>query len=323
MLIKIGLHSVQMMNGKKHLKIIQQKDLYKLKFFQKTSQPQQSQQQSSNQPFNFDPSTLTNLFSNLGPIISQFTPKTSQQSGSQQQQGSNQPFNFDPSTLTNLFSNLGPIINQFTQGSSSQGCCSTKSTKCNDNGEVKHFGVVCDGCDGSPIIGNRFKCNDCKDFDLCSKCYENNNKHDKTHTFTNLKQPVGSCAFFRDFIKEAQQQKSQETKPSTSTTTTTTKPTSSVEDIIIMDQELYEDPMKVEQKPQEIKIVEQKPQEIKIQPVQVNQQSTLQQQHEEKQLKEGQQFTEQLDLLKSMGFENAPLNSYLLTKFQGNIQKKL
>jgi len=237
MLIKIGLHSVQMMNGKKHLKIIQQKDLYKLKFFQKTSQPQQSQQQSSNQPFNFDPSTLTNLFSNLGPIISQFTPKTSQQSGSQQQQGSNppfnfdpstltnlfsnlgpiinqftpktsqqsgsqqqqgsnQPFNFDPSTLTNLFSNLGPIINQFTQGSSSQGCCSTKSTKCNDNGEVKHFGVVCDGCDGSPIIGNRFKCNDCKDFDLCSKCYENNNKHDKTHTFTNLKQPVGSCAFF-------------------------------------------------------------------------------------------------------------------------------
>jgi len=78
-----------------------------------------------------------------------------------------------------------------------------------------------------------------------------------------------------------------------------------------MDQELYEDPMKVEQKPQE----------IKIQPVQVNQQSTLQQQHEEKQLKEGQQFTEQLDLLKSMGFENAPLNSYLLTKFQGNIQK--
>lgn len=32
-----------------------------------------------------------------------------------------------------------------------------------------HFNVVCDGCD-NPIYGNRFKCLECPDFDLCPKC---------------------------------------------------------------------------------------------------------------------------------------------------------
>lgn len=39
-----------------------------------------------------------------------------------------------------------------------------------------HHGVWCDGCNASPIVGKRFKCVDCADYDYCQNCIIN-----KTH----------------------------------------------------------------------------------------------------------------------------------------------
>jgi len=51
-----------------------------------------------------------------------------------------------------------------------------------------HLGVVCDGCNEGPIAGVRFRCNTCKDFDVCGKCFDSPSetlqKHIGDHEFT-------------------------------------------------------------------------------------------------------------------------------------------
>ena len=35
-----------------------------------------------------------------------------------------------------------------------------------------HPGITCDGCETVPMIGTRYRCNECVDFDLCASCYD-------------------------------------------------------------------------------------------------------------------------------------------------------
>ena len=46
-------------------------------------------------------------------------------------------------------------------------------------------GFSCDGCKASPIVGKRWKCLDCNDWDFCEKCKETV-PHDPTHNFINI-----------------------------------------------------------------------------------------------------------------------------------------
>jgi hypothetical protein len=60
---------------------------------------------------------------------------------------------------------------------------------------VRHFGVICDGCEQQNIIGDRFKCNDCKDFDFCGTCFnsEELRKMHGDHSFTKISKPFNRC----------------------------------------------------------------------------------------------------------------------------------
>jgi hypothetical protein len=63
-----------------------------------------------------------------------------------------------------------------------------------------HTNIICDGCHISPIVGARFKCSVCPNFDLCEKC-ESLNIHDSSHPMQKIK-VIPACkgkqAFTRD-----------------------------------------------------------------------------------------------------------------------------
>ena len=49
-----------------------------------------------------------------------------------------------------------------------------------------HNGTACNGCGDFPIIGVRYKCVECNDFDFCEKCYEEK-KYIHKHPFYKLR----------------------------------------------------------------------------------------------------------------------------------------
>jgi hypothetical protein len=52
-----------------------------------------------------------------------------------------------------------------------------------------HVNVGCDMCGASPIMGIRYKCVNCPDFDLCETCEAKDN-HDKSHVFLKIRRPL-------------------------------------------------------------------------------------------------------------------------------------
>jgi len=50
-----------------------------------------------------------------------------------------------------------------------------------------HNHIKCDGCQMNPLIGIRYKCEECQDFDYCESCYEKN-KEIHGHTFKLIKE---------------------------------------------------------------------------------------------------------------------------------------
>ena len=70
----------------------------------------------------------------------------------------------------------------------------------NDNPAEKliHFGVTCDGCGTFPIVGCRYKCAVCDDFDFCEEC-EKKKGEEHNHPFLKISKPQMTPIAFKCF----------------------------------------------------------------------------------------------------------------------------
>lgn len=56
---------------------------------------------------------------------------------------------------------------------------------------VNHPTVTCNSCRKKGVVGMRWKCKVCYDYDLCTRCYMSD-KHDTTHAFTRFQTNNGN-----------------------------------------------------------------------------------------------------------------------------------
>ena len=54
---------------------------------------------------------------------------------------------------------------------------------------VVHRGIICNACQRSPVIGVRYKCANCLDYDICEAC-EPKDHHDPAHVFVKIRVPL-------------------------------------------------------------------------------------------------------------------------------------
>ena len=85
-----------------------------------------------------------------------------------------------------------------------------ETNKLEDNKREKkevHWYVTCDGCNMYPLVGKRYKCEVCPNFDFCEKCYEKEQQnHMHKHNFSEKK------TFFENMMNEFKDLKNKEGK---------------------------------------------------------------------------------------------------------------
>ena len=74
------------------------------------------------------------------------------------------------------------------------------------DGRAIHHEYICDGCDKGPIIGNRYKCTVCDDFDYCEACEEKFRDQHK-HPFLKIYKPSMDPVSIKCVIPEMEKNK--------------------------------------------------------------------------------------------------------------------
>jgi hypothetical protein len=86
-----------------------------------------------------------------------------------------------------MFNNLAQTAGNMTSNPPASSPNSSPPTPTHET--QVHPGVQCDGC-GSGIVGIRYKCSTCPDYDLCQTCEAKGGIHDPTHVFLKVVKPI-------------------------------------------------------------------------------------------------------------------------------------
>lgn len=79
-----------------------------------------------------------------------------------------------------------------------------------ESNQVVHERVACDGCNAYPIVGTRYKCSICKNFDFCAKCEEFTDHH---HAFIKISKPEDApTSIVAGIIEESDEEEEEEEK---------------------------------------------------------------------------------------------------------------
>ncbi|XP_077559435.1 E3 ubiquitin-protein ligase HERC2 isoform X3 [Haemaphysalis longicornis] len=69
---------------------------------------------------------------------------------------------------------------------------------------IVHENIVCDGCDTCPIVGTRFKCRFCRNYNFCDRCFKTNQVH--KHPFNEIPR-VGALPTYGGYPGECSRKK--------------------------------------------------------------------------------------------------------------------
>lgn len=100
--------------------------------------------------------------------------------------------NLDPRTIRPTIDNfLGAFVPEAST------CTTSSSEETKESEEKVVHAAICDACN-QRIVGIRYKCTSCPDYDLCEACEPNSQTvHDATHTFLKIRRPTGPHPYFR------------------------------------------------------------------------------------------------------------------------------
>ena len=98
-----------------------------------------------------------------------------------------------PHSLTVAATRMNNITFRFVPPASTDWTFPAPSVAIDDN--TQHEGVFCNNCGTQPIVGVRYKCGNCADYDLCARCEERMASghaapHTHDHVFLKLRRPL-------------------------------------------------------------------------------------------------------------------------------------
>ena len=71
----------------------------------------------------------------------------------------------------------------------------------NEQADIIHTGISCDGCEAENIVGTRYKCAVCQNFDYCEKCLKEHSK-EHSHPFIKIYHPKMNLVSLKVLVNE-------------------------------------------------------------------------------------------------------------------------